>query len=94
MIQYWRTFKTPNFKNDKINLVPTGNEFIRLVASDFTISPWADSSSEKWSFNLNAIQSSNFLIHTFRSDSLKQVISVKSLNLERIALNSGKCKKL
>jgi hypothetical protein len=82
------TLKNPNFNNNKISLVPTGKEFIRLVASDFTFSPWADSSSEKWAFKLNALHTSNFLIHTKRSDTLKQIITVKSLNLEALLLSS------
>src|SRR5207342_737515 len=82
------TLKNPGFRNSKISLIPTGNESIRLVASDFTFSPWAEGNSEKWAFTLNALHSSNFLMQTKKSDTIKQIITVKSLNIETLSLNS------
>jgi hypothetical protein len=82
------TIKKPNFNNNKISIIPTDKEFIGLSAIDFTCSPWADTTSEKWSFTLNSLRSSHLLIHTKSGDTVKQIIAIKSLNLDKLTFDS------
>ncbi len=80
--------KKPRFSNSKLSFVPTGKELIQLGVIDFTFSPWADSIKEKWSFTINTLHSSDFLINIKKSDTVKQAITLKSLNLQKMALGS------
>ncbi len=80
--------KNPRFSNSKLSLVPTGKELIQLGVTDFTFSPWADSINEKWSFTVNTFYGSNFLINIKKSDTIKQVITLKNLNLKKMSLGS------
>lgn len=86
------TIKKPNFNNNKISIIPTDKEFIGLKAVDFTFSPWADTANEKWSFYLHSLKSSNLLIRTKSDDTIKEIITLKTLQLDKLAFSSGSVK--
>ncbi len=86
------TIKRPNFNNNKISIIPTDKEFVGLKAVDFTFSPWADTASDKWSFNLHNFRSSNLLVHTKSGDTTKEIITVKTLHLDKLAFGSRSLK--
>jgi hypothetical protein len=77
----------PYFKSDKVQLIPTGKEKIDLRCSALAFQSAGQQSKSKWSFNLNTLKLAGFQLNTMQNDTVRQTITLGSLNLENLQVN-------
>lgn len=79
----------PAFENEKMKLVPTGKESIKIAASKLLFRPGTPDNKSNWAFNLDAIKTSGIWLNMMQSDTIKQTIVVDNLNISKLNLNSN-----
>lgn len=79
----------PAFRTEKFRLNPSEKEEIEMNGSLFEWQPASERSKSKWSFNLNSLKLSGLQMNTMQDDTIKQTISIKSLNLANLQVNDS-----
>jgi hypothetical protein len=78
----------PAFSNDKIKLIPTGEESIALKVNDLEFRPAINDEKASWSGNINLFSISGFKLNMMQGDTVKQSIAINSLKLYHLKLRS------
>lgn len=78
----------PDYRNDKIRLIPTGKESVSFIGSDFTFNTGQQQSNSGWSVKLDTSKFSGIHLNTLQNDTVKQTITINSLNFENLILNN------
>jgi hypothetical protein len=82
------TLSQPYFGNEKIQLLPTGKEYIKLSASAISMHPGVAGKKSDWALNLDSFESLGLNLNLMNKDTVKQNIAVRSFKLSNLALNS------
>ncbi len=78
----------PAFENDKLRSVSTGKESVAVFGSDFRFNPGNQQNKSSWSFNLDTLKSSGLQVNSLQDDTVKQEITIKSLDFGNLKLNN------
>jgi hypothetical protein len=82
----------PGFGNNKIRFDKTGNESLSVTGSDFVFTPAKAELKPSWSGKINAFKSAGLKLKMLQNDSVKQSVTVNSLNFDNLNLSSATLK--
>jgi hypothetical protein len=78
----------PGFGNSKIRLDKTGDESLSISGSDFVFNPAKTDAKPSWSGKINTFKSAGIKLKTLQNDSVKQSVTINSLDFDHLNLSS------
>ena len=78
----------PKFGNNQLRLVSSGKENVNIAGSELIFHPGTALDKTSWSVNLDQIKTSDFLLNVPKAETFSHDVTLKSLNIEGIRLNS------
>lgn len=78
----------PGFGNNKIRLEKTGNESLFLTGSNIIFAPAKADAKAVWSGKINSFKSSGIKLKMLQNDSVKQSVTIGSINFNNLNLSS------